>query len=244
MGAKPISKRLLRSAAAGRAASYCIAAYIRLVNKTSTAEFLGRDHVDALLHAPQGFILAFWHSRLLMGPVVRGETAKKAHMLISTHRDGEIIAQAVKGFGVELIRGSANDPKKPDKNKSGASAVAAMIAALENGDIIGMTPDGPRGPAEIAKIGAVKLAAYSGCPILPAAYSASRGPRLNSWDRFLLAAPFSKLAFAARPPIRVERDAGPEALEGARRLLENELAEASRLADEAVGRRLLEASKA
>ena len=229
-------KPMLRSPVAGRVASSAIAAYIRLVGATSRSDFIGRDHADALLGADKGFILAFWHARLLMGPAIRGETTKPVYMLISAHRDGEIIAQAVRGFGVELIRGSAADPKKPAKDKSGAPAVAEMIAALDAGAIVGMTPDGPRGPAEVAKIGAVKLAAFSGAPILPTAYSASRGPRLATWDRFLLAAPFSRIAFAARPPIRVGRDAGPEALEAARLSLETELTTAARIADEAVGR--------
>ena len=237
-----LSKRMVRSALAGRIASAAIAAYIRLVEATARTGFIGRDHADALLGSDKGFILAFWHARLLMGPAMRGETKKPVFMLVSTHRDGEIIANAVRGFGVDLIRGSAADPKKPEKDKSGAPAVGAMIAALEAGSIVGMTPDGPRGPAEIAKIGAVKLAAFSGAPILPAAYSASRGPRLQTWDRFLLAAPFSRLAFAARPPIHVERGADAQALEAARLHLEAELTEAARIADAAVGRRNLSAS--
>lgn len=237
-----LTTRILRSPLAGRIASGAIAAYIRLVEATSRSEFIGREHADALLRSDKGFILAFWHSRLLMGPAMRGETQKPVFMLISTHRDGEIIANAVKGFGVELIRGSAADPKKPDRDKSGAPAVADMIAALERGSIVGMTPDGPRGPAEIAKIGAVKLAAFSGAPILPAAYSASRGLRLNTWDRFLLAAPLSKLAFAARPPIHVERSADAAAIEVARFNLENELTAAARIADATVGRPYVSAS--
>ena len=226
----------MRSRFAARIASSAISSYIRFVTATSSKEFIGREHADALLAGEKGFILAFWHSRLLMGPAIRGESKKRVFMLISTHRDGEIIANAVKGFGVELIRGSAANPKKPEKNKSGAPAVADMIAAIEEGAIVGMTPDGPRGPAETAKIGAVKLAAYTGAPILPAAYSSSRGPRLATWDRFLLAAPFSRLAFAVRPPIHVERGADASALATARMALEAELTAAARIADEAAGR--------
>lgn len=237
-----LTKRILRAPLTGRIASGAIAAYIRLVEATSNSAFIGREHADALLGSDKGFILAFWHARLLMGPAIRGETGKPVFMLVSTHRDGEIIANAVKGFGVELIRGSAADPKKPAKDKSGAPAVAEMIAALEAGSIVGMTPDGPRGPAEIAKIGAIKLAAFSGAPILPAAYSASRGARLDTWDRFLLAAPFSRLAFAARPPIHIERSADAEALEAARLRLESELTAAARIADATVGRRPMGAS--
>lgn len=236
MAGNSLTKRILQSAFAGRIASSAIAAYIRLVEATSRSDYIGREHPDALVESGKGFIVAFWHSRLLMGATIKRETQKTVYMLISTHRDGEIIANAVKGFGIELIRGSAANPKKPEKDKSGAPAIAQMISVLNRGAIVGITPDGPRGPAEVAKIGAIKLAAYSGAPILPTSYSASRGPRLETWDRFLLAAPFSRLAFAARPPIHVERDADAAALEAARRKLEDELKAAARIADEAVGR--------
>lgn len=229
-------KSALRSPLAGAVASRAIAAYIRLVTATSSREEIGREYAEPLLASGKGFILAFWHARLLMGAAMRGETDRPVFMLISAHRDGEIIARAVEGFGVRLIRGSAADPKKPEKNKSGAPAVAAMLAALEEGAIVGVTPDGPRGPRERARLGAVRLAAMSGTPILPAAYSASRGRFLNTWDRFLLAAPFSRLAFAARPPIHVERCADAAALERARAQLEAELQAAAAIADRAVGR--------
>lgn len=217
------TKTVLRSGAAGAVVSASVGAYIRLVAATSRRDFVGRQHVDTLLGGDTGFILAFWHAWLLMGPIMRREADRPVHMLISTHRDGELIAAAVKGFGVEMIRGSAPDPKKPEKNKSGAPAVAAMAAALKSGAIVGMTPDGPRGPAEIAKIGAVRLAAMTGAPILPAGYSASRSKRLSTWDGFVLTLPFSRMAFAARAPIHVETGADEKALEEARRRLEAEL---------------------
>ena len=218
-----IIKTIVKSAAAGAVISAGVGAYIRLVAATSRRDFVGREHADPLLKSDRGFILAFWHARLLMGPIMRREADRPVHMLISTHRDGELIAAAVRGFGVEMIRGSAHDPKKPEKNKSGAPAVAAMAAALKSGAIVGVTPDGPRGPAEIAKIGAVRLAAMTGAPILPAGYAASRAKRLPTWDGFVLTLPFSRMAFAARAPIHVEPGAGETALEAARRRLETEL---------------------
>lgn len=213
----------MKTKAAGAAVSAGVGAYIRLVAATSRTTFVGRAHADKLLSGDKGFILAFWHSRLLMGAIMRKEADRPVHMLISTHRDGELIAAAVRGFGVEMIKGSAHDPKKPEKNKSGAPAVAAMAAALKSGAVVGMTPDGPRGPAEIAKVGAVRLAAMTGAPILPAGYAATRARRLSTWDRFVLTLPFSSMAFAARAPIHVEPGADDRAMEAARRLLEAEL---------------------
>lgn len=229
-----LGKRLLKSPAAGAVVSAGVAAYIRLVGATSRRDFIGRQHADALLQSEKGFILAFWHARLLMGPIIRQETDRPVAMLISAHRDGEMIAAAVKGFGIDMIKGSAADPKKPEKNKSGAPAVAAMVEALKAGSIVGVTPDGPRGPAEVAKIGAVRLAAMTGAPILPAGYAAKGARRLNTWDRFVLTPPFSRLVFAARAPIHVEPGASPDALEAARQRLENEIKGAVADADRAL----------
>jgi hypothetical protein len=230
-------KSVSKSPAIGALVSAAVRAYIRLVAATSRSVFVGREHADALLANEQGFILAFWHARLLMGAVTRKETDRPVYMLISTHRDGELIAAAVKGFGIGMIRGSAHDPNKPKKNKSGAPAVAAMAAALKSGAIVGMTPDGPRGPAEIAKIGVVRLAALTGAPILPAGYAASRVKRLATWDRFVLTFPFSRMAFAARAPINVEPGADGEALERARQRLEAELRAAVADAERALQQR-------
>lgn len=229
-------KRLSQSAVSMRIASLAIGAYIRLVHGTSRWTLSGREHFDQAHQNGQGVILAFWHGRMLMGPMVRRETGARVFMLISAHRDGEIIANAVKGFGVEFIRGSAANPKKPGKEKSGASAIAQMVAALNDGAVVGFTPDGPRGPAERVKPGVIRLAQMSGAPIMPAAYSASRGKHMNSWDRFLLAAPFSKGYYQAAEPIYVPADASAEKLEAIRQELEQALLGVTADVDRRAGR--------
>jgi hypothetical protein len=234
---RSISNRLIRSAFAENVAVAAAAGYIRLIHATSRLHFIGRNHADHLLaERREGFLLAFWHERLLLAPLVRRETDREVRMLISAHRDGQLIARAVRSFGVQTISGSAANPAKPGKNRSGAAAVAEITAAIAEGDIIGVTPDGPTGPRRIAKPGIVRLAALSGAPILPTAASSSRGSRLKTWDRFLLAAPFARAAFVARPPIFVAPDADADAIEAARAHLQAELNAAAAIADEACGR--------
>jgi lysophospholipid acyltransferase (LPLAT)-like uncharacterized protein len=230
-------KNILRSAFAMRLAASLIGAYIRLVYATSRWTVIGREHMDAAEAAGHGVILAFWHGRLLMAAAIRRETGRRVYMLISAHRDGEIIARGVSGFGIEFIRGSAANPNKPGKEKSGASAIAQMIAALKTGAIVGFTPDGPRGPGERAKPGVIRLAQMSGAPIIPAAYSVNRGKHLSSWDRFLLAAPFSKGYYVAGAPIHVPAGADSDMREALRLKLELALAEVTKDADHRAGRR-------
>lgn len=229
-------KRFARSGAAMRLASSMIGGYIRLVHATSRWTVIGREHVSAAEEAGKGVILAFWHGRLLMAAAIRRETERPVYMLISAHRDGEIIARGVSGFGVDFIRGSAADPKKPGKDKSGASAIAQMVAALHDGAIVGFTPDGPRGPGERVKPGVIRLAQMSGAPIIPAAYSVNRAKRLSTWDRFLLAAPFSKGYYVAGAPIHVPAGADKDAREALRVKVESALLAVTADADRRAGR--------
>lgn len=239
-GALMPPKRLLKRAGSNRViaglAAVLIRTYIRLVHKTSRWRHIGREHIDPLLDSRRGVILAFWHQRLLMAAAIRSETDARVFMLISAHRDGEIIASAVRPFGVELIRGSTAHPRKTGKSKGGAPAIAQMAAALKDGGVVGMTPDGPRGPRGRAQMGVVRLARLSGAPIVPAAFSTSGGRFLGTWDRFLLAAPFSRGAYVVGPPVFVPPDAEGEALEKYRATVERALNDAASEADRAVGR--------
>jgi lysophospholipid acyltransferase (LPLAT)-like uncharacterized protein len=72
--------------------------------------------------------------------------------------------------------------------------------ARENCDI-GITPDGPRGPAEVVKPGVATLACLTKRPVIPMAYSCSRFKRLSSWDRFMFPYPFSRAVFVWGEPL-------------------------------------------
>lgn len=210
--------------------------YIRLVHATSRWRLIDREYYDIERAKGKGVILAFWHGRLMLAPAIRKETDARIFMLISAHLDGDIIADAVKSFDLDFIRGSAANPKKSDKNKSGAAATAQMHAALKAGDIVGFTPDGPRGPRERVKPGLIKLAQISGAPIVPLGLSASRGKIFKSWDRFLLASPFSSGFAVVGAPIQVASDIDNDAIEALRITVENSLRDMTKRANEMAGR--------
>ena len=233
-------KNLIKSPVAARTASILIGVYLRLLGATSRTEIHDRQYFDDALAQKNGVILAFWHGRLILAPFIRKQTGTRVHMLVSTHRDGEIIVNGASGFDINFIRGSAANPKKPEKTKSGASAVAQIIAALEAGDIVAVTPDGPRGPSETVKAGILKIAELSGAPIIPAGLSASLGPQINSWDRFLLAAPFSKMTYVAGPPIWVSPDTTAQARKEQQRTLETYIKDVTAKADKFARRKTKE----
>ncbi|MEM9705920.1 MAG: lysophospholipid acyltransferase family protein [Pseudomonadota bacterium] len=196
-----IVKKIAAAPAVTTAASALITAYIRLVHATCRWRLIGWENFENAEASEKGYILVFWHDRLLMAPTRRPDSKRPVYMLISSHRDGEIIANAVKPFGISFIRGSKANARKKFKEKSGAPALMQMVAALKEGAIVGVTPDGPRGPRREAQAGVAKLSAMAGAPILPAAYATSRGRSLSTWDRFWVPWPFSRGVFSVGPAI-------------------------------------------
>jgi hypothetical protein len=236
MGAQRFLKKLLANDWALGAAGALVSFYVRLLWGARRWETIGRERLSRVIAQNQGAIFAFWHQRMISGAILRRETDRRLFVLGSQHRDAEIIARAVQPLGIEFIRGSAANPKKARKEKGGAGAVAQMIGALKDGSLIGITPDGPVGPARRSQPGVLRLAQLSGAPIVPIAFSASRGVFLNTWDRFFIAMPFSRAAFVVGEALCVRADADATEFDMARKALEFALDAAGAEADSLVGR--------
>lgn len=215
-------KRLLRSQAAVSLAASIIAGYIRFVRATSRWQTLGAEHVENLWQTRQPAVIAFWHGRLLLLPTAWRGSSMTMHMLISQHRDGELIARSTHSFGMGTVRGSSANPKKAGKEKGGQAALRALLHLLKAGHCVGFTPDGPRGPRMRAGPGVVATARLARVPILPIAYATRRRKLLRSWDRFHLALPFTSGVIIWGAPLDVHSDAG-ESLEAAALRLEQAL---------------------
>jgi lysophospholipid acyltransferase (LPLAT)-like uncharacterized protein len=149
------------------------------------------------------------------------------HMLISAHRDGRIIAGAMTHFGIGTIAGSTS--------RGGSSALREILKRLKEGGCVGITPDGPRGPAMTVSIGIVNIARLARVPIVPVTYATSRRRELATWDHFYLALPFGRGVFLFGEPIELAAELGEESLENARGLLETRMVEMAREADRLVG---------
>ena len=106
-----------------------------------------------------------------------------------------------------------------------------MLKVLKKGDVAVITPDGPRGPRMRAQEGVVRLAAMSGVPVYPVSYSTTRGKVLGSWDRFFLAAPFSRGIVIWGDGIEVPRQDENNAFVIARDAIESSLTEITQRAD-------------
>ena len=220
-------RHLFRSEGLRRLLCWVIQLYIRFVYRTNRWSVEGGDIPVRLRQQGRPFILAFWHGRLLMIPMAWQRLAPM-HMLISSHRDGRIIADAVTYFGVNSIAGSTR--------RGGMTALRIMLKQLAAGDCVGITPDGPRGPAMHASTGIVNAARLARVPIVPVTFATSGRWVLSTWDRFHLALPFGRGVFVWGEPIEVEPELDEAGVEHARLLVENRMNEMAEHADRRVGR--------
>lgn len=171
---------------------YLFSSFVKLTTRRRVVRGEIRDRLRA---ADQRFIYAFWHQRQVFFTVShRGD---KMSVLISRSVDGEMIAETIRlCCGVTAVRGSSS--------RGASDAVRGMITALRSGLDLGITPDGPKGPAREIKEGVMYLARKLKIPILPV--TSAQSNRLvfkKSWDQFILPLPFGRAAVVYGAPIFV-----------------------------------------
>jgi lysophospholipid acyltransferase (LPLAT)-like uncharacterized protein len=137
--------------------------------------------------------------------------------VISASRDGQYLADFMKFFKVEALRGSSS--------RKGANAMLGAIREIESGRNVVFTPDGPRGPKYEIKSGPVAVASKTGAVLVPFVLNSSRCWKLKSWDAFQIPKPFSKLTMVVGKPITIPPDLDAEGLEEYRLVAENALKE-------------------
>jgi lysophospholipid acyltransferase (LPLAT)-like uncharacterized protein len=217
-----------------RLIGWILAHYIRLVFYSSRWTWENREYLREGQQAPR-IIAATWHARLAPIFMLR-PYGRRAVALISANRDGAFLAAIMRAAGVDAVRGSSRDPRKPDKAKGGAAATPKLVEACVNGAAIVITPDGPRGPAMRCKPGAAVVSATAESPVLPIGYSVRRALVLKTWDRFMIPWPFNRGAFVFGPLIEPATEHSEAMLDAKRREIEAALLKATRRADALVGR--------
>jgi lysophospholipid acyltransferase (LPLAT)-like uncharacterized protein len=167
----------------------------------------------------ENYIGALWHNRLLVFPLVLRRFFPERHgaALISASRDGDLLADAVRRFGYDVVRGSSS--------RLGASAILRLTQVLASGGDVVITPDGPRGPAYELGPGIIFLAQKSGAAVVPMNLEYSRCWRLGSWDRFIVPRPFAKVRVLINRPHRVKSTVTPEEFESERLALQDAMME-------------------
>lgn len=162
------------------------------------------------------YLGAFWHGKQLMPVLKMSHYLKKGAVLVSSSRDGDILATWLSQLGYTVIRGSSRH--------NNIRALAQMIRALKEGYSLGFGVDGPIGPIYKVKPGMTHMAQKCGVEIIPMGSAFSRKWIVTkAWDRYEIPKPFAKVAFYIGKPVFVDKEAE---LEHYNLLLEERIQEA------------------
>ncbi|MBI2788240.1 MAG: lysophospholipid acyltransferase family protein [Elusimicrobia bacterium] len=173
---------------------YLVYSYVSFIGWTTRQRVLRADIPEKVHAAGERFIYAFWHQRQVF--FTWSHRNVSAAVLVSKSNDGEMIARTMELSGIDAVRGSSS--------RGGAAAAREMVEILRSGRDVGITPDGPRGPAREVKEGAVRVAQLAGMPIVPIANALSHRIEVaKAWDRFQVPLPFGRSVVIYGEPVRV-----------------------------------------
>jgi len=158
-------------------------------------------------------LLCTWHQQFFSAilPFKNYKTFNPS-IMISQSKDGEIVAKIALRSGWNPVRGSSS--------KAGTEALKKIITNLKEKKLAAHIVDGPKGPPGIVKPGVIRLAHAANAVIVPFSVSAEKAWYFNSWDKFLLPKPFSKVFLRFGKMIKFDRVKDKEIFERQRMKLE------------------------
>jgi lysophospholipid acyltransferase (LPLAT)-like uncharacterized protein len=187
---------------------------VKILSSTYTVKIIGLEIEKKVIKKKQIPIYVSWHQRFFPG-ITLFASRKPITIMISQSRDGELISKIVHRLGWRPVRGSSS--------RGGRDALREIKTLVHKGYRVGHIVDGPRGPLGVVKPGLILIAQFSEMPIIPTITSAERKWVFNSWDRFMIPKPFSRVIFRFGDEIYVPRDLRGDAFEKKRSSIENTL---------------------
>ena len=159
------------------------AALVGLLAATWRYRVRGWEHVANAHRLRRPIVYVLWHSR------------EGLAVLISRHADGGHLVQLSERWGYRVVRGSSR--------RGGEVGLLGLVRHLRDGAEVALTPDGPRGPAERVKPGALAAAQHAAAVVIAAGARPSSAWWLRSWDHFCLPKPFATIEVAYSAPFTV-----------------------------------------
>ena len=187
--------------------------YIYLVKYTSKIHYENRIVPEQFWEKGDPFILAFWHSQLMMVSF-SWSIDDKINILASGHSDGRFGAIVGRFFNLNNI---------PTSNNKQKLSLRPIFKLLKEKQYVGITPDGPRGPKEKVSEGIIKIAKKSNVPIVPLGFWSSKNLKLKSWDSFLVTLPFSTCSFVWDEPLIIPNNITDEKIEYFQNILQKKI---------------------
>ncbi|RXJ56419.1 lysophospholipid acyltransferase family protein [Candidatus Marinarcus aquaticus] len=171
---------------------YLLQLFVRFIYLTNKKRYF-----YAKVDEKRPLIIAMWHGDLLMQPLNYRHFRKngKVKVIVSEHRDGELIKKIVQYLGVGGIDGSSS--------KGGLKALMNAIKEIKQGNDVAITPDGPRGPRFSVANGIVAIAQKTDCQIVALNAQPSKYWQFKSWDKFVVPKPFGRIDFYVGEPFSI-----------------------------------------
>lgn len=172
---------------------FCLPALVKMWLRSlqfETANYFGN----------QKTVYCFWHGDMMavVGFFYRcGKLPITA--LVSPSEDGKLLANTLQSLGFDVAFGSSSG--------RGFEGAFKAVRALEAGQCVLITPDGPRGPAKVMKDGGITLAQHSGSSVIAVTVKYTRCWKLNSWDKGMLPIPFTKCDLSFSNPVSISKNA-------------------------------------
>ncbi len=219
-----IKKKIIKNFFVQHFLAFIAFLYIILVRGTSLIIEKNSHVPEYYWNNNKPFILAFWHSQLMMISFC-WKSNTKINILASGHSDGRFGAIVGNYFKLNNIQTSSNEK---------SISLKPIFKLLKESNYIGITPDGPRGPNQKASNGIIKISKATQVPIIPVGFAASKFKQLKSWDSFLITQPFSKCAFVWGDSISIPKSSTESEIEKLRKILELKLNNCADLAKQEI----------
>jgi hypothetical protein len=206
-----------------RCLSALFAVLLRGQAATWRVESEGLAAFDAALAAGRPLLAAFWHGQYFpLFALLRG---RQATIFTSRCFRGAVIEDLCRRFGYRGMQIPV-----------GGRALKAMRSALTSHPVAAIAADGPLGPHQVFKPGAVRLASQLGLAVFPVAVDASRKRVAAArWDRRETPRLGSRVAMVIGAPLTVPADLDAAGVHAESLRLASALAAARRRATELVG---------
>lgn len=163
----------------------------------------GAENLRLCRDSGRPIVFTLWHGRLL--PLMYHHRNQGVVGLVSRSADGSYIAAILERLGFETARGSSS--------RGGTEALRELVRLARAGKSLAITPDGPRGPRQVLKPGALVAAQLSGGLVLPVTAGASDAWYPGRWDRFLVPKPFARIHVRYGTPREIPRGIDERELE-------------------------------
>ncbi len=188
---------------------------LALYSKTTKLRLENEGELRKHLKNNGGVILCSWHQRFFGGFYLPRIFDESPCIMISQSRDGDFIADVGRRIGWRPVRGSSS--------RGGRKALQQMVVGVIENRLGGHIVDGPTGPPRVVKPGIITLAQKSGAALCPAYISYEKPWIFNSWDRFMVPRPFSRILIRFGSLEFIPKEMGTGEFEDIRHRLEQRL---------------------